>query len=371
MQIEMKKSIFWAAAGLMALAACQQQQAGFTIQGTAVGAADGDTIYLQNFDGTNMVKLDSAVVKNGTFEFKGTPDSLVTSRFVTYMKGDNRMSTMLFVEDGVIKVTLDPENSKVSGTPNNDILQQFSDTFAAISKELNEAYEKSQQDSTLTEAQQDSVELALDQKQEEGLAKVFELVSANIDKPVGVYLLSSFGPSFDVKKVQPLFERIPAAYSNDPEIVSLKEYVDTAVKTSEGEKYIDFTMNSPEGKPVKLSDFISKNTYTLIDFWASWCGPCKREMPTVVEAYDKYKNKGFGVVGVSLDNNADSWKQAIKDLNITWPQMSDLKGWQCEGASLYGVRAIPATVLVDQQGTIIARNLRGAALMKKLGELMK
>ena len=82
----MKKSIFWAAAGLMALAACQQQQAGFTIQGTAVGAADGDTIYLQNFDGTNMVKLDSAVVKNGTFEFKGTPDSLVTSRFVTYMK---------------------------------------------------------------------------------------------------------------------------------------------------------------------------------------------------------------------------------------------------------------------------------------------
>ena len=84
---------------------------------------------------------------------------------------------------------------------------------------------------------------------------------------------------------------------------------------------------------------------TLIDFWASWCGPCKREMPTVVEAYDKYKNKGFGVVGVSLDNNADSWKQAIKDLNITWPQMSDLKGWQCEGASLYGVRAIPVRSL--------------------------
>ena len=109
----------------------------------------------------------------------------------------------------------------------------------------------------------------------------------------------------------------------------------------------------------------------MIDFWASWCGPCKREMPTVVEAYDMYKNKGFGVVGVSLDNNAESWKQAIKEWNITWPQMSDLKGWQCEGASLYGVRAIPATVLVDQQGTIIARNLRGAALMKKLGELMK
>lgn len=367
----MKKSIFWAAAGLMALAACQQQQSGFTIQGTVAGVADGDTVYLQNYDGTNMIKLDSAIVKNGTFEFKGMPDSLVESRFVTYMKGDNRMSTMLFIEDGVIKVALDPENSKVSGTPNNDILQQFSDMFATISKELNEAYMKSQQDSTLTEAQRDSVELVLEQKQEEGLDKVFELVSANVDKPAGVYLLSSFGTSFDVKKMQPLFDRIPAAYANQPEIISLKEYVDTAAKTAEGEKYIDFTMNSPEGKPVKLSDYVSKNAYTLIDFWASWCGPCKREMPTVVEAYGKYKDKGFGVVGVSLDNNGENWKQAVKDWNMTWPQMSDLKGWQCEGAELYGVRAIPATVLVDQQGTIIARNLRGAALMKKLGELMK
>lgn len=366
----MKKRMIWAVAGLMALSACQQAP-GYVIQGTATGAADGDTIFLQNFDGANMIKMDSAIVKNGTFEFKGMPDSLVESRYVTYMKGDNRMSTMLFVEKGNIQVTLDPENSKVSGTPNNDILQQFSDMFAAISKDLNDTYRKCQMDSTLTEEQKDSVEQVLDRKQEEGLDKVFNMVTANIDKPVGVYLLASFGPSFDVKKMQPLFKQIPAAYSSQPEIVSLKEYVETAAKTAEGETYIDFTMNTPEGNPVKLSDYVSKNTYTLIDFWASWCGPCKKEMPTVVEAYAKYKGKGLGVVGVSLDNNAESWKQAIKDLQITWPQMSDLKGWQCEGAALYGVRAIPATVLVDQQGTIIARNLRGFALMNKLDELMK
>lgn len=366
----MKKRLFWAVAGLMSLSACQQAP-GYIIQGTAAGAADGDTIFLQNFDGSNMIKMDSTIVKNGMFEFKGMPDSLVESRYVTYMKGDNRMSAMLFVEKGTIQVALEPDNSKVSGTPNNDLLQQFSDMFASISKELNEAYQKSQLDSTLTEEQRDSVEQMLDRKQEEGLNKVFDMVVANIDKPVGVYLLSSFGPSFDVKKMQPLFERIPAAYSNRPEIVSLKEYVETAAKTAEGETYIDFTMNTPEGTSVKLSEYVSKNTYTLIDFWASWCGPCKKEMPTVVEAYAKYKGKGFGVVGVSLDNNAESWKQAISDLQMTWPQMSDLKGWQCEGAALYGVRAIPATVLVDQQGTIIARNLRGADLMKKLDELMK
>ena len=130
-------------------------------------------------------------------------------------------------------------------------------------------------------------------------------------------------------------------------------------------------MNTPEGKSVKLSDFISKNKYTLIDFWASWCGPCRQEMPNVVAAYNEFKAKGFGIVGVSQDNNLESRKKAIKDLNITWAQMSDLKGWQCEGAALYGVRAIPATVLVDQEGTIVARNLRGDELKAKLAELMK
>lgn len=367
----MKKSMIGVAAGLMALVACQPKESGFAIRGMVTGSVDGDTVYLQSYDGTNMMKLDSAIVKNGVFEFKGVPDSLVEHRFVTYTKGDKRMSAMLFVENGDIQVVLDPEKSKISGTPNNDVLQQFSEMYSAISKELNEAYMRSRMDSTLTEAQCDSVELALEQKQEDGLEKIFGLVAANVDKPAGVYLLSSFGPSFDVKKMQPLFDRIPAAYASQPEIVSLKEYVETAVKTAEGEKYIDFTLESPEGKPVKLSDYVSKNAYTLIDFWASWCGPCKREMPTVVEAYNKYKGKGFGVVGVSLDNNGESWKKAIKDLNMTWPQMSDLKGWECEGAALYGVRAIPATLLVDQQGTIIARNLRGSALMKKLSELMK
>ena len=95
------------------------------------------------------------------------------------------------------------------------------------------------------------------------------------------------------------------------------------------------------------------------------------EMPNVVAAYAKYKAKGFGIVGVSLDNDVESWKKAIKDLNITWPQMSDLKGWQCEGAALYGVRAIPATLLVSKDGTIVARDLRGEDLDAKLAELMK
>lgn len=136
-------------------------------------------------------------------------------------------------------------------------------------------------------------------------------------------------------------------------------------------QYIDFGMETPEGAPIKVSDFVSKNKYTLIDFWASWCGPCHAEMPTVVKAYNDFHTKGLEIVGVSLDSNKDNWVKAIDDLKMTWPQMSDLKGWESAGAQLYHVRGIPTNVLVDQQGRIVAQDLRGENLLLKLAELLK
>lgn len=359
-----------ATAGLLAFASCQEK-AGYTIKGAIEGVAEGDTVYLQNFVDGSLVKMDSAVVKGGAFEFKGTPDSVTVSRYVTYRKNGMRMTAMVFIEKGDITLNMGTEANKVAGTMCNDAYQQFMDKFVAINKEMSEIYQKSKTDTTLTDDQRKDLEKQLAEKDSLGTEIVYNCINENINNLVGVQLLTSYANAFETAKVKALLDKVPAAYSADKDIVALKEHIATIEKTEVGQKFIDFAMNTPEGKEVKLFDFISQNKYTLIDFWASWCGPCRAEMPNVVAAYNAFKAKGFGIVGVSLDNNAEAWKKAIKDLNITWVQMSDLKGWSCEGAKLYGVRAIPATVLVDQEGTIVARNLRGEELAAKLGELLK
>ncbi len=154
-----------------------------------------------------------------------------------------------------------------------------------------------------------------------------------------------------------------------------EETAATTEKTAEGTevgcKFIDIRLSGIYGVPISVSEYVTKNKYTLVDFWASWCGPCRAEMPTIVKAYADYHGRGFEVVGVSLDNKRDPWLDAIEQLNMTWPQMSDLKGWECEGARLYNVRSIPASVLIDQQGIIVAKDLRGEDLLQKLEELMK
>ncbi|MEN0048977.1 MAG: TlpA disulfide reductase family protein, partial [Bacteroidota bacterium] len=129
----------------------------------------------------------------------------------------------------------------------------------------------------------------------------------------------------------------------------------------------DFAQKTPEGEDLKLSDLRGK--IVLVDFWASWCGPCRRENPNVVKMYEKYKDQGFEILGVSLDKQETRWLQAIEQDKLTWPQVSDLKGWQNEVATLYSVRSIPSTVLVDAEGKIMARNLRGAALEAKLEQV--
>ena len=144
------------------------------------------------------------------------------------------------------------------------------------------------------------------------------------------------------------------------------EEIDLAAATGINSKFVDLGLPGPQGQTVWVGDYVGQNKLVLIDFWASWCGPCIRELPNVVKAYERFHDKGLEIVGVSLDKDKASWLAAIEQTGQKWPQMSDLKGWDCAGAQIYGIQSIPANVLIDDHGKIVARDLRGDALLKEV-----
>ena len=365
----MKKMIYLFAAGTMALAACNNEPA-YKISGTIENVADGEYVYLSEAKGRELVKLDSAVVTASAFTFEGRQDAPV-NRIITYTPKEGRAPRYdFFLENGNITMTLGKENTSVTGTPNNDIYQAYKNEQSVARKEMMAIYEQLKAEG-ITDEQKAKIEAKATELENKSSEYIYNFIDANITNPVGIHLWPGNSYGMELSQLQALATKVPAEYQSNERIAKLLNRIKVLEKTAVGQKFTDFTLPSPEGNPVKLSDIIAKNKYTLVDFWASWCGPCRAEMPNVVAAYKEYNKKGFGIVGVSLDSKAEAWKQAIKDMDMTWDHMSDLKYWESEGAALYGVNSIPATVLIAQDGTIIARNLRGAAIKEKLAELLK
>ena len=366
----MKKSFLLIAAAA-AFTACNNSQSGYVINGTIDGAADGDTIYIANLNSRDAVPVDTAVIKGGKFTFKGTQDK-PENTYIVYNMNDRetRKYANFYLENGVMTAYLGAESSYVKGTPSNNAFQAYKDEVADITKKIEEV-EAKLEDESLTDTQREAINEQVESLMSDYNAIHERVIEANITNLVGVNILKSFYYEMDTEKLVAALNQIPAELAEgDTRLERIKEAAQKRLATAPGQKFTDFAMKTPDGKDINLSDYVGKGQIVLVDFWASWCGPCRVEMPNVKEAYAKFKDKGFEIVGVSLDRNEADWKKGIEDLGITWPQMSDVKYWDCEGAQLYGVQAIPATVLIDKDGTILKRNLRGAEIAKELEKLL-
>ena len=365
----MKKSLFLlTAAAVAAISACAPEGA-YTINGSSECLNDGDTVYVAQRHGREFVNLDTAIVNAGTFAFTGVKEATEPCYILVPAK---QIRQLFFLEGGKMTATVDSTCCKVSGSPSNDVYNEVNPVLDSLWDNMNNAWRGYFAPTTTDEMREEMVKIH-DARTLEYAKAAGEATLKNIGNPVGLYYLKEQGFRFEVETLHEIFEAIDTnILAADESLQRMKANNANEYATRVGQKFTDFTAKTPDGVETSLSDYAGKGKYVLVDFWASWCGPCCREMPNVVELYAKYKDTGkFEVVGVSLDDNVDDWKAAIEKLGITWPQMSDLQGWQCAPAKLYGVDGIPHTVLIGPDGEIVARDLREKKLASTLEELIK
>lgn len=370
----MKKVALLISAIVLLMASCGQKES-FTIEGSMPNAEYvGQTVYLQTLDSAwrGMVNIDTAIIDvNGKFKFMGLAKEGPVLHFIRVedVPRRMRMPVAVVIEPGKINITVD-SISIVGGTKLNDAYQSYMSKSAAINGEMRDIYMRAQKDTANTELQK-QLEQEFEAKANEMTQVNFDFTKANIGNQIGAYYFLRNSGRFSTEQNRELLAEMKPEYKENKGIQSVEKRLEVLEATAVGKTFTDLKAKTPDGKDIALSDYAGKGKYVLVDFWAAWCPPCRAEMPKLVEIYKKYKDKGFEIVGISLDKDGEAWIKGIKDLNITWPQISDLKYWDSELSRAYGVNSIPHTVLIDKDGKIIERGLNAEKVEEKLAELLK
>jgi len=348
-------------------------QNGYTITGTAEGTEKGDTIYLCEMQGWfSMVPVDTAIVKKGKFVFTGSFDGCTHRYLLAMHKGEAVCSGAILLENAPINVQLfkDEQKNIIEGGPSGKLWKEYEEGAKVFDDRMADDW-KVCLDTTIAEKDKIKERLLVNTYSDDRKNYQKRFMLQHLGTPVADYLLAQTQGTFSKEEQEKLLELFGQQKQQYNVYKGIMKERAIDARTGVGAQFTDFSMPDPNGQEHSISEYVKKNKYTLVDFWASWCGPCRAEMPYVIKAYDLYHAKGFEVVGVSLDSNKKAWENAIKQLKMPWPHISDIKGWECAGAALYNVKGIPANVLIDQKGKIVAKNLRGDNLLNKMAELLK
>lgn len=363
----MKKTLISLAIGAFAIAACNNPK--YSIKGTVEGEQAGN-VYLIRYNNDAMDTMAKASIENGKFTLEGSVNEM-TGAMITL--AGKRGGAPIFVENAEYTATLNPGDvmeNKIEGTITQDIANQYMDIVNEMRKEqmaLYKEYSVASQEKDEEKMQQ--IEERFNQLNEDAKVKEEALIKTYPDSYVSAYMLANKMGGMEAEEIEAQYALLGEKAKATEPGKQIAERIEKLSAVAIGQVAPDFTMNTPEGKPLSLHSI--KGKVKIIDFWASWCRPCRGENPHVVKMYQEFHPKGLEILGVSLDNDQQDWLKAIEDDNLTWNHVSDLKGWQNEAAQLYVVNGIPHLVILDENNVIVAKNLRGEQLREKIAELLK